>query len=99
MAKIALPDKQYTKDVNIVAREIADEYILVPLSQSAEDVESIYTLNEVGAQIWELLDGDRSLREVRDIIVAEFEVTTDEATADLLEFLQQLESINAIEPV
>lgn len=99
MAKIALPDKRYTKDVNIVAREIADEFILVPLSQSADDVESIYTLNEVGAQIWELIDGERSLREIRDFIVAEFDVTADEATADLLAFLQQLESINAVKPV
>ena len=46
-----------------MARQIAGEYILVPIRQSAGEVESIYTLNEVGTRIWELLDGQRSLLE------------------------------------
>ena len=92
-------EKRYTKDPNIVSRQIAGEYILVPISQSADEVESIYTLNEVAARIWELLDGELCLNEIRDMIVTEFEVTPDEATADLLEFLQQLESLSAVKQV
>jgi hypothetical protein len=59
-------------------------------------VDSIYTLNEVAAWAWELIDGHRQASEIRDLIVAEFEVGSEEAGADLVEFLQQLESVGAV---
>jgi len=82
-----------------VARQIAGEFILVPIRQSAGEVESIYTLNEVGTRIWELLDGQRSLLQIRDLLVDEFEVSPEEAETDLLEFMQGLESVAAVQEV
>ena len=82
-----------------MARQIAGEYILVPIRQSAGEVESIYTLNEVGTRIWELLDGQRSLLQVRDLLVAEFEVRPEETKTDLLEFIEGLESVGAVQKV
>lgn len=82
-----------------MARQIAGEFILVPIRQSAGEVESIYTLNDVGTRIWELLDGQRSLFQIRDLLVDEFEVSSDEAEADLLEFMQGLESVAAVQGV
>ena len=82
-----------------MARQIAGEFILVPIRQSAGEVESIYTLNEVGTRIWELLDGQRSLLQIRDLLVDEFEVSPEEAETDLLEFMQGLESVAAVQEV
>ena len=82
-----------------MARQIAGEFILVPIRQSAGEVESIYTLNEVGTRIWELLDGQRSLLQIRDLLVDEFEVSPEEAETDLLEFMQGLESVGAVQEV
>ena len=79
-----------------VSRQIADENILVPISQSSSEVECVYTLNDVATVIWELLDGDHSLKEILDIIIAEFMVDKDKAQADLLKFIQELESIEAV---
>lgn len=92
-------DSLYRKDPTIVARQIAGEYILVPIRQSAGEVESIFTLNEVGARIWELLDGQRSLLQVRDQMVVEFEVTLDEAEADLFEFIHDLDTVGVVQQV
>jgi len=89
-------DKVYEKSDSIVSRKIADEFILVPIRQDVGDLGSIYTLNEVGARIWELIDGKTKVREIKDTIVEEFEVTPEEAEKDLLEHLQQLEKIKAI---
>ena len=46
-----------------ISRKIANKFILVPIRQKADDVESIYNLNEVAARIWELIDGQRQLTE------------------------------------
>lgn len=92
-------EKRYTKDPNIVSRKIADEFILVPIKQKAGEVNSIYTMNEVGSRIWELIDGEKPLSEIRDVLVNEFEVNTEEAEEDLIEFFQKLEQIGAVKGI
>lgn len=86
----------YHKSLDIVSRKIVDEVILVPIRRRGDDVDSLYTLNEVGARIWESIDGTRPVREIRDLIVAEFDVTGTQAEADLLTLLDQLSQIGAI---
>jgi hypothetical protein len=89
-------DKVYKKSDSIVFRKIADEFILVPIRQNVGDLESISTLNEVAARIWELIDGKMKVREIKDKIIEEFEVTPQRAEKDLKEYLQQLKQIEAI---
>ena len=89
-------DKSFSRDPSMVFRKIADECILVPIRKNVGDVESIFTLNPVGAQIWELIDGQRRVEEIRDLIVREFDVSREEAEEDLLVLLQQLGDIGAI---
>jgi hypothetical protein len=88
-------DKIYKKSDSVVSRKIANEFILIPIRQNVADLESIYTLNEVGARIWELMDGKMTMREIKEKIVEEFEVTAQEAEKDIAEYLQQLEKIKA----
>lgn len=88
--------RRYARDSDFVFRQIADEIILLPIRKNLGDLESIYTLNEVAARVWELLDGRRTLEEVRNLIVAEFEVTPEVVEADLEEFLRHLEEIGAV---
>ncbi len=90
-------DKVYKKSDSIVFRKIADEFILVPIRQNVGDLESISTLNEVAARIWELIDGKKKVKEIKDKIVEEFEVTPQQAEKDLIEYLKQLKKISAIE--
>ncbi|MCK4529156.1 PqqD family protein [candidate division WOR-3 bacterium] len=89
-------EKIYSKSDSIVSRKIADEFILVPIRQNVGDLESIYTLNETAARIWELIDGKIKVEEIKEKIVEEFEVTPEEAEKDIREHLLQLEEIKAI---
>ncbi|MDO8722978.1 MAG: PqqD family protein [Syntrophales bacterium] len=89
-------DKVYSKSDHIVSRRIADEFILVPIRQNVGDLESIYTLNEAAARIWELIDGKLKVGEIKEKIVEEFEVTPEKAEKDIMEHLQQLEGIKAV---
>lgn len=91
-----LLNRCYTKDSSIVSRKIADEFILVPIRQKAGDLDNIYTMNEVAARIWELIDGEKRNDEIRNAIVDEFEVEPEEAEKDLMEFLQKLENVGII---
>lgn len=89
-------DKIYIKSDSIVSRKIADEFILVPIRQNVGDLESIFTLNEVAARIWELIDCKIKVREIKEKLIEEFEVTPEEVEKDIMELLRQLEEIKAI---
>ncbi|MGB3904718.1 MAG: PqqD family protein [Anaerolineae bacterium] len=86
----------YRQDDSIVSRRIEDEVILVPIRQNVADLESIYTLNEVGTYVWEQIDGQRTTAEILALTVKEFEVSEEEAQKDLTDFVQQLSAIGAI---
>jgi hypothetical protein len=90
-------ERRYRKDPDMIFRDIEGEMILVPIRRRTADLESIYTLNETGSRIWELIDGQHTLREIRDTIVQEYEITPKEAEADLTEFMAYLEEIEAVE--
>lgn len=51
----------------------------------------VKVLNEVGAQIWQLADGTRSVREIVAALCAEFEVPLAVVEADTLKFLAELQ--------
>ena len=89
-------DAAYARDPDFVSRRIADEVIVLPIKKNLGDLDSIYTLNEVGARIWELLDGRRPLREICDVLVSEYQVTAQEATVDLETFIEHLAGIGAL---
>ncbi len=84
------------KSENVVFRKIESEYILVPIKSNAAELDYIYTLNEVGARIWELIDGTRTVGDIRDIICSEYEVTPETAVADLDALLAELAVLSTV---
>lgn len=92
-------DTVFARNDQVVSRKIVDELILVPMRKDVADTETLYTLNEVGARVYELIDGERPLREIMDTIVSEFEVTPQQAESDVREFVAQLLEIESIHRV
>jgi hypothetical protein len=90
-------DVTYYRNPDIIFRKIADEFILVPIRQKAIDLKSVYTLNEAAAFIWELIDSSKSISQIKDKVIEEFEVDTRQAQADVSEILSQLESLSLIQ--
>ena len=90
-------DTVFKKSDRVVSRKIVDELILVPIRTSVADMESLYTLNDVGARVYELIDGRRTVAQICEAIVEEFEVTKEKAHADVSDFTEQLMEIGAIE--
>ena len=92
-------DRQYEKDPAVIHREIAGEVVLVPIRRNVADMESIYSLEGVGASVWDLIDGKRTMGEIRNALLDEYDVEPEVLEADLLEFAQQLESFGAVKVV
>ena len=89
----------YRRDPNFVSRRIENETVLVPIRNNVGDLDCIFSLNPVGALVWEQLDGVATLEAIRDRIVGEYDVSAVAAEADLNAFVAEMESISAIRPV
>ncbi len=87
----------YKKNPDFVARRIEDEVILVPIKKDAADFEAIYNLdNDTSVKIWELIDGNNSLDEIKKRISNEFSVSPEKLNTDIDQFIKDLEKIKAI---
>ncbi|GBE57320.1 hypothetical protein BMS3Abin01_00232 [bacterium BMS3Abin01] len=51
-----------------------------------------YSLNKVGARLWILTDGSKSIADLAGLITEEFEITREAAEKDILELAEQLVS-------
>ena len=89
-------DRIFKKNENFVFRKIEDETILVPIKDNVGDMGSLYNLNELAAFVWEQLNGKRSLQDIKNRLLEEYDVPAEKAGNDLSEYIAQLKEIDAI---
>jgi hypothetical protein len=75
---------------SVVTTRTGNEYVLVPIANNIADMNSMYTLNETGAFIWELIDGKRTVGEIISELVKEFDIDNDTASADVISFIDDM---------
>ncbi len=75
---------------SIVTRKTGNEYVLVPIANNIADMNSVYTLNETGAFLWEQIDGKKSVKDLIDSLISEYDIDKETATADALSFIEEM---------
>lgn len=73
-----------------VLREIAGDYVIIPTGKTTLTFNGLITVNEVGAFLWKLLQSDRSLDDLVQSILEEYDVEESVAREDIQEFLDTL---------
>jgi hypothetical protein len=69
----------------IIAQQVEDTLVLLSLTGG-----EYYRLNEVGARVWALCDGSRSVAEVVACIGQEYEAPAATVEADVLALVEEL---------
>ena len=77
-----------------VFREIDGQAIALNL-----DTGQYYTMNELGTRIWTLFQQEDSLAGIVEAIESEYDVTYEQAEADLESFLKDLRQNGLVEPL
>ncbi len=72
--------------------------MIIPVRRSGGETGSIFTLNELGMAVWGLIEPHRSSKEIAELIAQDFDVTYDQALADVEAFLSVLNEKDLIEP-
>ncbi len=82
---------------NYVLRQIADTWVVLPLEEATLDFNGMMTLNETGSFLWSLLEKGCQQTDLVDALLSEYDVTREQAIADVEEFLNKLRNIDCLE--
>ena len=94
-----MTEKRYQRNEDFIFRKIVEEIILVPIKQNVAEMEAVFTLNEVGAFLWEQLGQPRSLSELHNAVLDEFEADPAIVLEDIEAFLNDAEAFGAVKEV
>ena len=79
-----------------ILRQIAGDYIIVPVGSAALEFNGMITVNETGASLWEQLVKGTSKEGLLETLMETYEVTQEEAERDIDEFLDVLYKNNIL---
>jgi uncharacterized NAD(P)/FAD-binding protein YdhS len=77
-----------------VSCAVGEESVILGLQNSV-----YYGVNPVGASIWKLLQRQRSVAELRDAVLEEYDVEKERCERDVLDLLEKMQAEGLIEVV
>ncbi len=84
-------NKCYRISENVVAREIEGELIIVPLRNGVGNLDAeMFALNATGVDIWNKLDGKRTLDHIINLLSGKYDMPYDQIRGDILELFETL---------
>ena len=90
MKKIRM-DMILSHSTDVVSREIDGALIIVPLTAGVGDMEDdLFSMNESGTEIWNMLDGKKTLQEVVDVLVEQYQAARGEIAQDVAGIVMEL---------
>jgi hypothetical protein len=75
-----------------VSCELADESVILHLDEGV-----YYGLNDVASRVWQLIQEPRTIGEIRDVLLSEYEIEESVCTQDLLDLLDRLKEWKLVE--
>jgi hypothetical protein len=75
---------------DVVCRQVGGESILVPIRQNVGNLDFVYTLSDVAADVWHLLDGVKPLDAIVEAICESYDVDRATAAADVTALVTDL---------
>ena len=92
-------DHAFSKSGDLTTRVIAGETLIVPVTGRVGDLDSIYTLNEVGTTIWQMINGQIKVGQIVESVSREYDVSREEAERDVVELINSLAEAGLIRAV
>lgn len=82
--------KRLVRSPDVVARQIAGEHILVPISQTGADLQKVYMLNETAGAIWGLLARPLTREELVEALEEQYDAPEGSLPQEVETFVQDL---------
>lgn len=82
---------------DFMLREVANNYIVVPVGKASKTFNGMITLNESSAYLWRQLSENITIEELIQRLMNEYDIDICLATNDVNAFISKLKEINVLE--
>ena len=82
---------------DFVLRQVAGNWVVLPMGEESIHFEGMLTLNETGAVLWKALEAGADVAALAAALTAEYEVSEQQAQLDAEDFLTKLAQTGCIE--
>ncbi len=82
---------------NFVLRQVAANWVVLPLGAACLDFDGMLTLNDAGVLLWRMLEQGCNPEDLVARLTSEYDVDCETASADVEEFLKKLISAGCLE--
>lgn len=80
-----IQQEQYlVKDNEVLFTSMGEDAVLLHVQRG-----DYYSLNRVGARLWVLADGTKTIGGLADVLTEEFEISREQAVKDIIELVEQ----------
>jgi hypothetical protein len=90
-------EQVFVRSQAVVSRRIAGETLIVPVRGKVGDLASIYSFNQTGSLIWQLLESPKSASELISIVEQEYAVSREQAEQDVKQFLHDMQTVDLVQ--
>ena len=82
---------------DLILREVAGEYILIPVGKAALKIHGMINLSESAVLLWKKLQEDCTEEELVQVLLKEYDIDRQTAAADVRGLIEQMQKIGVIE--
>jgi hypothetical protein len=90
-------EQVFVRSQAVVSRRITGETLIVPVRGKVGDLASIYSFNQTGSLIWQLLESPKSASELISIVEQEYAVSREQAEQDVKQFLHDMQTVDLVQ--
>ena len=82
---------------NLVLRQVADTWTVLPLGKDIINFDGMLTLNDTGAMLWQMLENGAEKEELVKSLTKEYDVSEQQALTDIEEFIDKLSNAGCLQ--
>ena len=81
---------------NYILRQIAGSWTAIAIGEGSADAKGVMSLNDTGALLWKALEQECDMEQLAQVLVQEYGLDLEQATADAAEFVEKLQKLDCI---
>ncbi len=80
----------------VILRSVAGEHMLIPVGETVFQYNGIFMLTESGKFLWENIEKGVEVEQLKQLLMDEYGIDFDVASADVDEFIEMLKTFGII---
>lgn len=80
-----------------IMKDVAGSKVVLPVGDRKLDINGIITFNEIGAEVFKMLDGTNTVEKIVNKIASDYDVSYETVETDVIKLIEKMRNCGLIE--